>query len=199
MFTGIIQSIGTVTEIEKKLDSAVINITDTKIVKSLSLGDSISVNGVCLTVSHLDLPEDYFVADVMGVTLNNTNLKYLVSGSRVNLELPLSVSGRFDGHIVQGHVDTEIQLINIDEHENWRTMRFQISPELRRYVVKKGSICLNGVSLTVSNLAEDWLEVSLIPVTLAGTNLGILQVGDSVNLEVDLLAKYVESILGNQS
>lgn len=198
MFTGIIQSVGTVAEIEKKLDSAVINITDTKIVKSLSLGDSISVNGVCLTVSHLVLPEDYFVADVMGVTLKNTNLKHLVSSSRVNLELPLSVSGRFDGHIVQGHVDGEIQLINIDVHENWRTMRFQINPELRRYVVKKGSICLNGVSLTVSDLADDWLEVSLIPVTLAATNLGLLQVGDSVNVEVDLLAKYVESILGKE-
>lgn len=198
MFTGIIQSIGTVEEIEKKLDFAVINITDTKIVKSLSLGDSIAVNGVCLTVSHLDLSEDYFSADVMGVTLKNTNLKHLVSSSRVNLELPLSVSGRFDGHIVQGHVDGEIQLINIDEHENWRTMRFQINPELRRYVVKKGSICLNGVSLTVSDLADGWLEVSLIPVTLAETNLGLLQVGDSVNVEVDLLAKYVESILGKK-
>lgn len=198
MFTGIIQSIGTVAEIEKKLDFAVINITDTKIVKSLSLGDSIAVNGVCLTVSHLDLSEDYFSADVMGVTLKNTNLKHLVSSSRVNLELPLSVSGRFDGHIVQGHVDGEIQLINIEEHENWRTMRFQINPELRRYVVKKGSICLNGVSLTVSDLADGWLEVSLIPVTLAETNLGLLQVGDSVNVEVDLLAKYVESILGKK-
>lgn len=198
MFTGIIQSVGTVAEIEKKLDFAVINITDTKIVKSLSLGDSIAVNGVCLTVSHLDLSEDYFSADVMGVTLKNTNLKHLVSSSRVNLELPLSVSGRFDGHIVQGHVDGEIQLINIDEHENWRTMRFQINPELRRYVVKKGSICLNGVSLTVSDLADGWLEVSLIPVTLAETNLGLLQVGDSVNVEVDLLAKYVESILGKK-
>ncbi|MGA1328998.1 MAG: riboflavin synthase [Candidatus Nanopelagicales bacterium] len=198
MFTGIIQSVGTVAEIEKKLDFAVINITDTKIVKSLSLGDSIAVNGVCLTVSHLDLSEDYFSADVMGVTLKNTNLKHLVSSSRVNLELPLSVSGRFDGHIVQGHVDGEIQLINIDEHENWRTMRFQINPELRRYVVKKGSICLNGVSLTVSDLADGWFEVSLIPVTLAETNLGLLQVGDSVNVEVDLLAKYVESILGKK-
>ncbi|MFZ9283481.1 MAG: riboflavin synthase [Candidatus Nanopelagicales bacterium] len=198
MFTGIIQSVGTVAEIEKKLDFAVINITDTKIVKSLSLGDSIAVNGVCLTVSHLDLSEDYFSADVMGVTLKNTNLKHLVSSSRVNLELPLSVSGRFDGHIVQGHVDGEIQLINIDEHENWRTMRFQINPELRRYVVKKGSICLNGVSLTVSDLADGWLEVSLIPVTLAETNLGLLQVGDTVNVEVDLLAKYVESILGKK-
>ena len=198
MFTGIIQSIGTVAKIEKKLDFAVINMTDTKIVKSLSLGDSIAVNGVCLTVSHLDLSEDYFSADVMGVTLKNTNLKHLVSSSRVNLELPLSVSGRFDGHIVQGHVDGEIQLINIDEHENWRTMRFQINPELRRYVVKKGSICLNGVSLTVSDLADGWLEVSLIPVTLAETNLGLLQVGDSVNVEVDLLAKYVESILGKK-
>lgn len=198
MFTGIIQSIGTVAKIEKKLDFAVINMTDTKIVKSLSLGDSIAVNGVCLTVSHLDLSEDYFSADVMGVTLKNTNLKHLVSSSRVNLELPLSVSGRFDGHIVQGHVDGEIQLINIDEHENWRTMRFQINPELRRYVVKKGSICLNGVSLTVSDLADGWFEVSLIPVTLAETNLGLLQVGDSVNVEVDLLAKYVESILGKK-
>ena len=198
MFTGIIQSVGTVAEIEKKLDFAVINITDTKIVKSLSLGDSIAVNGVCLTVSHLDLSEDYFSADVMGVTLKNTNLKHLVSSSRVNLELPLSDSGRFDGHIVQGHVDGEIQLINIDEHENWRTMRFQINPELRRYVVKKGSICLNGVSLTVSDLADGWLEVSLIPVTLAETNLGLLQVGDTVNVEVDLLAKYVESILGKK-
>jgi len=198
VFTGIIQSVGTVAEIEKKLDFAVINITDTKIVKSLSLGDSIAVNGVCLTVSHLDLSEDYFSADVMGVTLKNTNLKHLVSSSRVNLELPLSVSGRFDGHIVQGHVDGEIQLINIDEHENWRTMRFQINPELRRYVVKKGSICLNGVSLTVSDLADGWLEVSLIPVTLAETNLGLLQVGDTVNVEVDLLAKYVESILGKK-
>ncbi len=198
MFTGIIQSIGTVAKIEKKLDFAVINMTDTKIVKSLSLGDSIAVNGVCLTVSHLDLSEDYFSADVMGVTLKNTNLKHLVSSSRVNLELPLSVSGRFDGHIVQGHVDSEIQLINIDEHENWRTMRFQINPELRRYVVKKGSICLNGVSLTVSDLADGWFEVSLIPVTLAETNLGLLQVGDSVNVEVDLLAKYVESILGKK-
>ena len=198
MFTGIIQSIGTVAKIEKKLDFAVINMTDTKIVKSLSLGDSIAVNGVCLTVSHLDLSEGYFSADVMGVTLKNTNLKHLVSSSRVNLELPLSVSGRFDGHIVQGHVDSEIQLINIDEHENWRTMRFQINPELRRYVVKKGSICLNGVSLTVSDLADGWFEVSLIPVTLAETNLGLLQVGDSVNVEVDLLAKYVESILGKK-
>lgn len=192
MFTGLIEHSGTVTAVDRGEAGAVIAIR-TELAPGLGPGDSIAVNGVCLTATRLT--PDSFSADVMNESLDRTALAELQAGHTVNLELPLAVGDRLDGHIVQGHVDGvgEIALTRDDGFS--RVVRVALPGDLSRYVVEKGSIAIDGVSLTVSDCDHDWLEVSLIPETLERTTLGSRAVGDSVNLEVDILAKHVERLL----
>ncbi len=195
MFTGIVEEIGTVAKIENFADAARITVTAHVAVQDVQSGDSIAVNGVCLTV--VDHSENSFSADVMQQTLSMSALGELVEGSTVNLERAVTPTTRLGGHIVQGHVDATSRMISRVTSDHWDVVRFELPSSIARYVAKQGSITVQGVSLTVSNLAEDnsWFEVSLIPATLSHTTLGDLQLGSPVNLESDIVARHVERIL----
>jgi len=193
MFTGIIEDVGVVADIEDRGDSMRLRIDAPAIVEGAGHGDSISVNGTCLTVA--DHGNSWFAADVMLETLNRTSLRTLGAGSHVNLERAARVDGRLGGHIVQGHVDGTARVSAIEPSEDWTVMRFAIPGELERYLVEKGSIAVDGVSLTVANVDEGTFSVSLIPTTLSETTLGERAMNDDVNIEVDILAKYVEKLV----
>ncbi|MGV3724111.1 MAG: riboflavin synthase [Actinomycetota bacterium] len=193
MFTGIIETSGEVLAIDVREDGARLQIGAPSIAAEARLGDSVAVNGVCLTV--VDHQNDALAFDAVNETLSRTNLGALEPGHRVNLERPLRATGRFDGHIVQGHVDGVARLVFVIEEGNARRLRFEVPAELARYVVAKGSVALDGVSLTVAGAGEDWLEVVIIPHTWEVTSLGFKNPGESVNVEVDVLAKYVERLL----
>lgn len=193
MFTGIIEELGTVVSIRLGSDSATIALHGPLVTSDAELGASICVNGVCLTVTNVNGEE--FSADVMAQTLNLSNLGALQIGDRVNLERAMRADSRFGGHMVQGHVDAQAELVSRTPGENWEVVRFTLPGAIAKYVAKQGSIAIDGVSLTVSNLGDDWFEVSLIPTTLGLTTLGIKSAGDSVNLETDVLARHVERIL----
>lgn len=195
MFTGLVEEVGTVAALEPQGDALRLTVSARRVLTDADFGDSISVNGVCLTVADFD--ETSFTADVMQESLDRTGLGQLVPGSRVNLERALAVGDRLGGHIMQGHVDGTAQLLSRTSSEHWDVLRFSLPRDLARYVVEKGSIAVNGTSLTVSAVGEDFFEVSLIPTTLAETTHGELTVGDVVNLEVDVLAKYVERVLAH--
>ncbi|HIW68270.1 MAG TPA: riboflavin synthase [Candidatus Dietzia merdigallinarum] len=202
MFTGIVEELGTLESVERVGDSARLRIRGPLVTSDAGHGDSISVNGVCLTVTE-HTPGETFDADVMAETLDRTALGELAVGSPVNLERAMRADARFGGHIVQGHVDGTGRVLGREEHEHWQVMRISVPADLERYVVEKGSITVSGTSLTVSAVSETgadepWLEVSLIPTTLDATVLGTLADGDAVNLEVDVLAKYVERLLGGR-
>ena len=190
MFTGIIEQVGTISAVEPLGDSVRLTIDAPAILDGVALGDSIAVNGVCLTVA--EHTATTFTADCMQETLDRSNLGELRVGSPVNLERAALVNARLDGHIVQGHVDATTTLTSRNSSEHWDVLRFALPPTLARYIVEKGSIAINGTSLTVSALGDDYFEVSLIPITLRDTVFGELAVGGTVNLEVDVLAKYVE-------
>lgn len=190
MFTGIIEQVGTISAVEPLGDSVRLTIDAPAILDGVALGDSIAVNGVCLTVA--EHTATTFTADCMQETLDRSNLGELGVGSPVNLERAALVNARLDGHIVQGHVDATTTLTSRNSSEHWDVLRFALPPNLARYIVEKGSIAINGTSLTVSALGDDYFEVSLIPITLRDTIFGKLAVGGTVNLEVDVLAKYVE-------
>lgn len=198
MFTGIIEEVGRVAAIEEAGDSLRMRFSAPGVLEDAKRGDSIAINGVCLTVSELS-PEE-FTADVMQVTLDYSALGSISVGDRVNVERAMASGQRFGGHIVQGHVDGTATLQERRPSEHWEVFRFQLEdPQLPRYVAKKGSVAINGTSLTVAEvgdpgLAEAWFEVSLIPTTLADTMLGDLNPGDTVNVECDVLAKYVERL-----
>ncbi|MGW4232382.1 riboflavin synthase [Streptomyces sp. NPDC004980] len=194
MFTGIVEELGEVTAVEKLDDASRFRLRGPVVTEGAKHGDSIAVNGVCLTV--VDLGEDEFTADVMAETLNHSSLGALTTGSRVNLERPVALGGRLGGHIVQGHVDGTGRIVERKISENWEIVKIALPAELTRYVVEKGSITVDGVSLTVVDAGTDHFTISLIPTTLALTTLGIKEPGDPVNLEVDVLAKYVERLLG---
>ncbi|MFT4049892.1 MAG: riboflavin synthase [Solirubrobacterales bacterium] len=194
MFTGLIEHSGTIAAVDENDDGARIEIA-TDLAPTLSLGDSVAVNGVCLTAT--TITDSSFTADVMHESLRRTALGALSDGDGVNLELPLAVGDRLDGHIVQGHVDGVGELIQRTDDGFSRILRFSTPGDLAKYVVEKGSITIDGVSLTVSAVGEDWLEVSLIPETLERTTLGKLQTGEHVNLEADILAKHVERLLSH--
>ncbi|WIM69808.1 riboflavin synthase [Corynebacterium suedekumii] len=196
MFTGLVEEIGTVTALEPQGDALRLTIDAQTVLSDAALGDSIAVNGVCLTVATLG--PGSFTADVMQESLDRTGLGGLQEGSAVNLERAMAVGDRLGGHIMQGHVDGTAQLLTRTSSEHWDVLRFSLPTGLARYVVEKGSIAVNGTSLTVSAVGEDWFEVSLIPTTLAETTHGQLATGDVVNLEVDVLAKYVEKMLAGQ-
>ena len=193
MFTGLVEEKGRVLNLEQLGDSIRMSIDAPVVTSDAKFGDSISVNGVCLTVAELE--GDTFVADIMQESLNRSALGQLEQGSSVNLERALLATNRLGGHIVQGHVDGTAKLISRNPSEHWEILRFELPQNLAHYVVEKGSIAISGTSLTVSSLGTDWFEVSLIPVTLRDTILGELRDGDLVNLEVDVLAKYVEKMV----
>ena len=202
MFTGIIEELGTVRTIERTTDSARVTIEGPLVVSDAEHGASISVNGVCLTVVTHD--DATFSADVMAQTLSASGLGALQEGSRVNLERAARVDARLGGHIVQGHVDGTARVLAVTPEPDWTRIRFELDPNLIRYVVNKGSITIDGVSLTVSSVSEiaeapAWFEVSLIPTTLTLTTLGSLTGGETVNIEVDVLAKYVERMLNGRN
>jgi riboflavin synthase len=194
MFTGIVEDLGEVAAVEHLGDFARIHVRSDTVTEGARPGDSIAVNGVCLTVTTLFAQG--FTADVMGETLARSSLAGIAPGTRVNLERSVRMADRLGGHLVQGHVDGTGAVISRDPQERWEVVRVSLPDSLARYVVHKGSIAIDGVSLTVSALDATWFEVSLIPETLKRTTLGFRQPGELVNLEVDVMAKYVEKLLG---
>lgn len=193
MFTGIVEEIGTVKKIQKGQHSAILVIQAERILEDMKVGDSIAVNGVCLTVTAFGL--DGFHADVMHETLNRSALTGLKSGSHVNLERAMPANGRFGGHIVAGHVDGTGKIIKIrqDDTAIWYTV--QAEPAILRYIVEKGSIAIDGISLTVAQVSDEWFSISAIPHTVRETVLSERREGDLVNLENDVIGKYVERLL----
>ncbi|WP_020171409.1 riboflavin synthase [Gordonia polyisoprenivorans] len=212
MFTGIVEELGTIVGRDDLADAARLTIRGPRVTSDAGFGDSIAVNGVCLTVVEFD--DQQFTVDVMAETLRRSSLDRLGPGSSVNLERAMRADGRFGGHIVQGHVDGTGTVVAITPSQNWTVVRIGVDPHLSRYLVEKGSITVDGVSLTVSAIGAgseasgpgeigagseasgpgDWFEISLIPTTLQETTLGSASVGAVVNLEVDVLAKYVERL-----
>ncbi|MFZ2511506.1 MAG: riboflavin synthase [Gordonia sp. (in: high G+C Gram-positive bacteria)] len=192
MFTGIVEERGEIVDRDDLDQAARLSIRGPLVTSDAARGDSIAVNGVCLTV--VDVADGIFTVDVMAESLRRSSLGHLLPGSRVNLERAMPADGRFGGHVVQGHVDGVGTIILITPAEHWTVVRIDVPPELTRYIVEKGSITVDGTSLTVSAVGDHCLEVSLIPTTLADTILGLAQTGDSVNLEVDVIAKYVERL-----
>lgn len=197
MFTGIVEALGTVTAIAENGSAARLSISSPSLGTDLIHGESIAVNGVCLTVAAHDGAS--WDADLMRVTRETSTLGGIVVGSVVNLERATKADGRLGGHIMQGHVDGVATLIARDSQPEWDNLTFSVPADLARYVVRKGSIALNGVSLTIADLTADAVTVSLIPTTLTETNLGRLNVGDTVNVEVDVIAKYVERMVNHSS
>ena len=198
MFTGIIEELGTVDRVEQGTDAVRLTVRGPLAVAGAAIGDSISVNGVCLTV--VERTTETFTADVMAQTLRMSTLAEAGPGTPVNLERAALVGGRLGGHIVQGHIDGTSELLSVTPVEAWRVLRFSLSPDLAPLVTNKGSIAVDGVSLTVSTISpatepEQWFEVSLIPETLTATTLGKRTVGEHVNIETDILARHVERML----
>lgn len=199
MFTGIVEELGEVVGLEPRGDSARLTVRGPKVTSDAARGDSIAINGVCLTVTGTGGGQ--FTADVIGETLKHSTLGSLAPGTAVNLERPVQPEGRLGGHIVQGHVDATGTILARQPGTDWEVVRISVPPELARYVVYKGSVAVDGVSLTVSGLSDGedcWFEVSLIPETLQRTTLGFKQPGAAVNLEVDLIAKYVERLVAGR-
>jgi len=198
MFTGIILAIGKITQIEQKSGDVRLSIDTGKLsLKEANLGDSIAVNGICLTA--VELGDNSFVADVSNETLARTNLKSAATGTAVNLELALTPQTRMGGHIVSGHVDGLATLV--EQKPDGRSIRFKFkAPDsLAKYIAEKGSICINGISLTINSVEGAEFSVNIVPHTLKETTLGAINVGDSINLEVDLLARYMERLMKGEA
>jgi riboflavin synthase len=193
MFTGIVEELGEVVALEHDGDSARLTVRGPLVVSDAVHGASIAVNGVCLTV--VDVKDDAFTVDVMKETLDRSSLSALAAGSRVNLERPVRPSDRLGGHIVQGHVDGVGRIVSREPGERWEVVTVGLPADLARYVVDKGSITVDGISLTVVEARADTFTVALIPTTLELTTLGRKEPGDAVNLEVDVVAKYVERLV----
>lgn len=193
MFTGIIEELGSVRSIEERGENARIVIDARLVTEGTNHGDSIAVNGVCLTA--LDIHDNSFAADVSRETLLRSTLGNLKPGARVNLERAVTPATRLGGHMVQGHVDARGQFVSVEDYgESW-TVRIAYPPEIARYLVFKGSVAVEGISLTIANLTEEYFEIAIIPKTWEVTNLSHLKPGDGVNLEVDVIGKYVERLL----
>ncbi|TYK47909.1 riboflavin synthase [Actinomadura decatromicini] len=197
MFTGIVEELGEIVAIETAGDSVRLAVRGPLVVQDAVHGASIAVNGVCLTV--VEVKGEVFAADVIKETLDKSSLGALEPGAKVNLERPVRLSDRLGGHLVQGHVDGVGRIVSREPGERWDVVTVSMPPELSRYLVDKGSITVDGVSLTVVEAGADRFSVALIPTTLALTTLGLKQPGDPVNLEVDVVAKYVERMLGDRS
>ncbi|MBJ7359206.1 riboflavin synthase [Nocardioides sp.] len=196
MFTGIVEELGTIAGIEDQGDALRLTVHSPHVLADAGLGDSIAVNGCCLTIAQRD--GDTWTADVMQETLDKTSLAGVQPGDRVNLERAVTPQTRLGGHIVQGHVDGVGTILGRTPSEHWEVVEVSMPSELSRYLVDKGSITVDGVSLTVVEATDDRFTVSLIPETLARTTLGSRQPGDRVNLEVDVIAKHVEKLLGHR-
>lgn len=196
MFTGLVEEVGTVRDRTDVEGAARLTVAATAVLADASPGDSIAVSGVCLTIA--ELVDGAFVADVMPESLNRTTLGMLGNGSRVNLERAVRADGRLGGHIVQGHVDGVGRIAGRTPGPRWDDVEVSAPPAITRYVAEKGSIAIDGVSLTVTHVTDDSFGVSLIPATLAGTTLGELAPATPVNLEVDVVAKYVERLMGGR-
>lgn len=196
MFTGIVEELGSIRSVRRGQHSSVLSIAAKDILSDLKIGDSVAVNGVCLTATTVD--SGGFTADVMHETLNRSSLGSLTVGSHVNLERAMAANGRFGGHIVSGHIDGTgtITALSKDDNAVWYTI--SASQELLRYIVEKGSIAIDGISLTVAEVGESWFSISAIPHTVAVTTLGEKRPGDTVNLENDVIGKYVEKLLRPQ-
>ena len=194
MFTGIVEELGAVRALEPSGDGARLSVEGKLVSTDAGDGDSIAVNGVCLTV--VDVDGETFTADVMKVTLDRTNLGALAPGALVNLERAVTPQTRLGGHLVQGHVDDTVEVLSRTPGQAWEVVRFALPDAIERYVVDRGSVCVDGTSLTVSAVGEGWFEVSLIPTTLERTTLGTVAAGERVNVEVDVIAKYVERLTG---
>ena len=197
MFTGIVEELGTISAVEELNDSIRLQVSGKLVRSDLSQGDSISVNGACLTAA--ELSTDGFVADVMLETLNRTSLRGITVGDKVNLERAMSGAGRFGGHVVQGHVDGVGEIISREPSDNWEVVKVRIPTDLAKYVVHKGSITFDGVSLTVNDITGDVVSLSLIPETLRLTTLGQKGVGAKLNVEADILAKHIEKLIEARS
>ena len=202
MFTGIVEEVGTLVVREDHSDAAVLQIRAARVLEDVALGDSIAVNGVCLTVT--GVADGVWTTDVMAETLRRSSLGDAVAGQPVNLERAVTPQTRLGGHMMQGHVDGVGRVVARTPGEHWEVVRISLPAELARYVVEKGSIAVDGVSLTVSAVSpanddQPWFEVSLIPTTLRETTLGARATGETVNLEVDVIAKYVERLMGGRS
>jgi len=193
MFTGIIEELGKIASLEKNANGAKIKISAKIVTEGTNEGDSIAVNGVCLTA--LDVQKDSFSADVSQETLDKSTLLRLRNGTNVNLERAVTPNTRLGGHIVQGHVDSRGKFVSASQNGDFWTVRISFPREIGQYLVYKGSISVEGISLTIAELKDDYFEVALIPKTWEMTNLSTLKSGDEVNLEVDVIAKYVERIL----
>ena len=197
MFTGIIEELGTVRSIEERGENARITIAAHVVTEGTNHGDSIAVNGVCLTA--LDIQPDSFAADVSRETLSRSTLGRLQPGTPVNLERAVTPATRLGGHIVQGHVDGRGQFVGVEDHDESWTLRIAYPPELARYLVFKGSVAVEGISLTIAGLTDEYFEIAIIPKTWEVTNLSHLKPGDDVNIEVDVIGKYVERLLEHLS
>jgi riboflavin synthase len=197
MFTGIVEELGEIVAIDPEGDSVALAIRGPLVTEDAVHGASIAVNGVCLTV--VDVKDGVFTADAIKETLDKSSLGALEPGSKVNLERPVRLSDRLGGHLVQGHVDGVGTIISREPGERWDVVTVSLPPDLSRYLVNKGSITVDGISLTVVEAGTDRFSVALIPTTLALTTLGHKKPGDPVNLEVDVVAKYVERMMGDRS
>jgi riboflavin synthase len=196
MFTGIIEALGSVSSISQVDHGIRLRVSCQGLMDDLSVGDSVAVNGICLTVADLDRDGASF--DVSAETLSRTSLRGLQEGTPVNLERPLTLSARLGGHLVQGHVDATGQLARVTPSGEGFTIRIDTPPQISRYIVEKGSIAVDGISLTVAGLGEGWFEIAIIPHTWKVTNLSSLAIGAGVNLEVDVIAKYVEKLMRHE-
>ena len=195
MFTGIVEELGSVVALERLEQAARLTVRGPSVTADAAAGDSIAVNGVCLTVT--DVADGAFTADLMAETLHRSSLGPLHPGDPVNLEQAVTPTTRLGGHLVQGHVDGTGEILDRTPAEHWELVRISLPAELARYVVEKGSVAVDGVSLTVMAVTDDSFSVGLIPTTLDRTTLGTTKPGERVNLEVDVLAKYVEKLLGS--
>jgi riboflavin synthase len=193
MFTGLIEEQGQIVSREPSGDGERVTVMANKVLEGSQHGDSISVSGVCLTVVAMD--DNSFTADVMAETLRHSTAGEWVAGQPVNLERAAAVGDRLGGHIVQGHIDGTTEVLSITPGDQWSVIRFSLSPDIAPLVAMKGSIALDGVSLTVSGVEREWCEVSLIPETLEVTTLGSLNVGDRVNVETDIVARHVQRLM----
>ncbi len=197
MFTGLVEELGKVKTVARGVKSVRLTVEASKVLEDVKLGDSIAVNGTCLTV--VEYNENCFTADVMPETVDRTALANLKNGTRVNLERTLSIGDRFGGHIVSGHIDGIGIILAKDNNDNAIIVKIEAGSEIMRYIVKKGSIAIDGISLTVVDYGENWFTVSLIPHSAAVTTLGFKKPGDVVNLETDIIGKYVEKLLSLSS
>ena len=196
IFTGIIEEIGRLADIKKEKDLYTLKISCKKVLEGTKRGDSIATNGVCLTVT--ELSDDFYKAEVMVETINSTNFKTLSLGEPLNLERALSPSKRLDGHIVQGHVDGVGEIVNILKRGHEIVYRIKFDSDNFKYIAEKGSIALDGISLTVSKVGENYFEVSIIPTTIADTNLANKKVGEKINIETDIIGRYVYNFVNTK-